>query len=99
YFYDWLLARDDKLKVGMFSSYQDAVVSSVVGLNGAENEAAMLNISDEVHLAHPDQFKRYFIQGASHCIPDYYWKVDNITVWMWLTQLIMDDPNWKEVMD
>ena len=72
YFYDWLLARDPQLKIGMFSSYQDAVVGSVVGLSATENETAVLAASGKVHEAHPDTFKRFFIKGASHCIPDYY---------------------------
>ena len=71
----------------------------MVGLSATENETAVLAASGKVHEAHPDTFKRFFIKGASHCIPDYYWKVQNTTVWNWITYMITDDPKWKEILE
>ena len=85
---DWLLGRDANLKIGMFSSYQDAVVASVVGMTGAENQQLLLETTNTFHQRYPATFKRYFIKGDSHCIGDYYWKVNGVTVWSWIDALV-----------
>lgn len=99
YLFDWLLERDPALKIGMYSSYQDAVVSNVVGMSGAENEGLLRTTTDQIHQNHPDTFKRYFIQGDSHCIADFYNQVNGITVWDWVDALINDRPSWKDMLE
>jgi hypothetical protein len=99
YLFGWLLDRDPNLKVGMYSSYQDAVVSSVVGLSGAENEQLLLATTDQFHQKHPDTFKRYFIQGDSHCIADFYNQVNGVTVWNWLDAFVNDRPGWNDILE
>jgi len=98
YLFDWLLDRDPNLKIGMYSSYQDAVVSSVVGMSGVENEQLLRATTDRFHQDHPDNFKRYFIQGDSHCIADFYNQVNGVTVWSWLDALVNDRPGWDDIL-
>ena len=99
YLFDWLLNRDPELKIGMYSSYQDAVISNVVGINGEENERLLRSTTDQIHQNHPDTFKRYFIQGDSHCISDFYNQVNGITVWDWLDALVNDHTSWKDILE
>jgi hypothetical protein len=99
YLFDWMLDYDSNLKIGMYSSYQDAVVSQVVGMSGAENEQLLQATTTQIHQNHPDTFKRYFIQGDSHCIADFYNQVNGTTVWMWLDAFINDRPGWNEILE
>jgi hypothetical protein len=99
YLFDWLLDRDPNLKIGMYSSYQDGVVSSVVGMSGAENEQLLRATTGQFHQDHPDHFKRYFIRGDSHCIADFYNQVNGVTVWSWLKALVNDRPGWDDILE
>ncbi len=99
YLFDWMLDYDTKLNIGMYSSYQDAVVGNVVGMSGAENEQLLRTATTQIHQNHPDTFKRYFIQGDSHCIADFYNQVDGATVWMWLDALVNDHPGWNDILE
>jgi hypothetical protein len=99
YLFDWMLDHDPKLKIGMYTSYQDAVVSQVVGMSGTENEHLLRATTTQIHQNHPGTFKRYFIQGDSHCIADYYNQVNGVTVWMWLDAFIHDRPGWNDILE
>jgi hypothetical protein len=99
YLFDWMLDYDSKLKIGMYTSYQDAVISQVVGMSGAENEQLLRTASTQIHQNHTDTFKRYFIQGDSHCIADFYNQVNGVTVWMWLDAFINDRPGWTDILE
>jgi hypothetical protein len=98
YLFDWLLDHDPKLKIGMYSSYQDAVVSSVVGMSPAENEQLLRTTTTQIHRDHPGTFKRYFILGDSHCIADFYNQVNGVTVWSWLDAFVNDRPGWVDIL-
>jgi hypothetical protein len=99
YLYDWMLDYDPKLKIGMYSSYQDAVVGQVVGMSGPENELLLRTTSTQIHQNHPGTFKRYFIQGDSHCIADFYNQVHGVTLWKWLDALVNDRPGWNDILE
>jgi hypothetical protein len=99
YLFDWMLDHDSKLKIGMYSSYQDAVVSQVVGMSGAENEQLLRTATTQIHQNHPGRFKRYLVRGDSHCIADFYNQVDGITVWKWLDALVNDRSGWKDILE
>jgi len=96
--FDWMLDHDSRLKIALYSSYQDGVVSQVVGMSGEENEQLLRITTEQIHQNHPDAFKRYFTQGDSHCIADYYNQVDGVTLWMWLDAFINNRAGWDEVL-
>jgi hypothetical protein len=99
YLFDWMLDHDSHLKIGMYSSYQDAVVSSVVGMTGTENEQLLRETTTKFHQKHPDTFKRYFIEGDSHCIADFYNQVNGVSVWSWLDTFVNDRSNWNDILE
>ncbi len=96
YLSDWMLQRDPNLKVGLFTSYQDAVVSAVLGMDPAENQRLMLSTTGEIHQNNPAHYQRFIVKGDSHCINDYYRSIDGVTVWDWLGWLVRDDPRWSD---
>jgi hypothetical protein len=61
-----MLAHDSRLKVGLFTSYQDEVVSSVLGMSPAVYRQQLISTTDQIHTDHPGTLKRYLIQGGSH---------------------------------
>jgi hypothetical protein len=99
YLFDWMLGYDSQLKIAMYSSYQDAVVSRVAGMSGEENEQLLRAASSQIHQNHPGSFKRYFIRGDSHCIADFYNQVHGATVWMWLDAFIKDRRGWNDILE
>jgi hypothetical protein len=99
YLFDWMLDYDPKLKIGMYSSYRDAVVSQVVGMSAAENEQLLWTTTTQIHQNHPDSFNRYFIEGDSHCIADFYNQVHGVTIWKWLDALVNDRPGWNDILE
>jgi hypothetical protein len=52
----------------------------------------------QIHQNNPETFKRYFIQGDSHCI-DFYNQVNGVTVWDWFDAFINDRPGWKDMLE
>jgi hypothetical protein len=98
YLFDWMLDHDSRLKIGMYTSYQDSVVSQVVGMTGEENEHLLRTASTQIHQNHPDTFKRYFIQGNAHCIADFYNQVNGVTLWKWLDAFVNDRPGWDDIL-
>jgi len=98
YLFDWMLQRDPNLKVGLFNSYQDLVVSSVLSMTPQEYQNVLLETTDKIHQNNPDRFERFFVKGSSHCINDYYRAVDGVSVWDWLGYLVNDDPRWTDLL-
>lgn len=98
YLFDWMLRHDSNLKVGLFSSYQDLVVSSVLSMTPEQYQNILLETTDKIHQSHPDRFQRFFVKGRSHCINDYYRSIDNVTVWDWLDYLVNDDERWVDLL-
>ena len=99
YLYNWLLARDSKLKIGLFSSYQDATVSPEMGMSGAENEARLRELTGQIHQDHADTFKRFLIKGDSHTITNYNLSVDGVSIWNWVGYLVNDDSKWADLSE
>jgi hypothetical protein len=99
YLYAWLLERDTRLKVGLFSSYQDAMTSTGWGLSGADFEALLIQTTAEIHTNHPGSFERFFISGDSHCLGDYSYAVNGITFWEWITYMVKDDARWVDQLE
>jgi hypothetical protein len=63
----WQLERDPRLKIGVFSSYEDLVISDVFLDIGAEAfHSALLSESGAVHDRFPDRYRRFFIAGRMH---------------------------------
>ncbi len=61
------LEHDPKLRVAMFSSYEDYVISDVfLQVPAADYHAALVDETGRLTAAYPDRLKRFFVAGAVH---------------------------------
>lgn len=65
---DWALERDATLRVGMYSTLQDGVIRSFLGLTGPQYQDLLVGVTDSVVAEQTERFRRYFPQGSSHTI-------------------------------
>jgi hypothetical protein len=98
-FYSWQLARDSRLKVGYFSSYGDATATKNWNLTADQFRSLLLGITDAIHAQFPKTFNRFFINGDDHCVQDYTYAVDGVTILTWIRQLVNDDPDWGDILE
>jgi hypothetical protein len=98
YLYSWLLDRDTQLRVGLFSSYQDAALSAIWSMRPEDFESLLLGATDAIHAQHSTAFKRFFIDGCEHCLANYGYKAGGVTFWDWIDHSLKGDPAWHEVM-
>jgi hypothetical protein len=74
------------------------VVANVDGMDSGIFRRTLLDETGRLQKGHPDRFKRFFVNGDSHTLGDFYRKVNDISVWNWSTWMISDDPKWQEVL-
>jgi len=99
YFYDWMLQRDDKLKIGMASSYFDLVIGGMyMKTTPQEYKSLLLGTTNMIRENHPLTFKRFFIKGIDHNISNSY-EVNGISIREWLEHLVNDSPQWKDILE
>ena len=98
YLYDWMLDRDDKLKIGLVSSYQDLVSSAIFKMDPENYEDLLITTTDAIRNKHPGTFKRFFIKGNKHNISNSY-QVNGISVRKWLEALISDSNVWMDILE
>jgi hypothetical protein len=99
YMYPWMLARDPRLRVGVFSSYRDATFSSNWEMTPGEYEALLLETSAAARRDYPDLFHRFFIKGGGHCVLDYSYEVAGVSIWEWIGYMLSNDSRWGEVLE
>jgi len=99
--YGWLLARDPDLKVGLYSSYEDAVVGgNYLEMQPQAFKGLLLTTTDRLRDEFPDRFKRYLVQGDSHCVDDYTREVNGISIRDWIAAMVNDrDDGWPDVRE
>ena len=100
WFYDWMLDRDSNLKIGLFSSYQDEVIGKTyLGMSPDKFETLLVTTSESIQMEHPDNFKRFFINGTEHCVSNYFYDVNGISIINWVDYLVNDHENWTDILE
>jgi hypothetical protein len=100
YLYDWMLRYDQKLKIGLYSSYEDEVISEeFLKMNPRKYKKHLKSSSGKINSAYPEKFKRFFIKGNSHCVEDFEHEIKGTSLNEWIGQLITDDPGWKDLLE
>jgi hypothetical protein len=103
YLYELWMAIDPQLKVGMFSSWHDFVISRLFLQMDKDAFAELLrDVTDEVKADYPDRFARFLISGNSHTCyepllpggPNY--AVDGVSLYDWIGQLVYDETDWVD---
>ena len=99
YLFDWMLERDNNLKVGLASAYHDLIIGGMTLKTTPQKYKEMLmSTTDAIHKKHPDTFKRFFIKGTEHNISNSY-EVYGVTLREWLGHLVNDSPKWKDILE
>ncbi len=99
YMYPWMLARDPRLRVGVFSSYRDATFSANWEMAPEDFETLLLEKTESARKEYPDLFKRFFIKGGGHCVQNYSYAVNGVLIWDWIGYLVANDPRWADILE
>jgi hypothetical protein len=99
YLYPWKLAQDPRLSIGVFSSYHDATFTANWGMAPADFETLLLETTAAVRAEYPDRFERYFVAGDGHCVRDYAYAVDSISIWEWIGYMVQNDQRWMDILE
>jgi len=99
YLYEWMLEKDDKLKIGIVTSYEDQTISeSFLRMNPKNFKNLLISATDSIRERHPDTFKRFFIKGSIHGVPNSY-DVKGITLKKWIAFLVNDSKKWIDILE
>lgn len=92
----WNLDHIPNIKIGMFSSYEDSVIAGTfLMLDPAMFKQALLDETAKVVATDPKRAKRFLVAGMQHTVSNFNnTKVGDLTVNMWLKQMIEEDPAW-----
>jgi len=100
FLYKWMLKYDPKLKIGLYSSYEDEVISEeFLQMIPGDYKSHLMTTSGDIHSAFPEKFKRFFINGNSHCVEDYTYEIDGTSLTEWIEQLVTDDAGWEDLLE
>lgn len=99
YWYSDML-KDSKVKIALYSSYTDSVISQAfLKIKPEVYKSLLLNVSKDLNSNHPDRFKRFFIKGDSHCVEDRDYDVKGLKYWDWVVAFLNDSETWKDVLE
>jgi hypothetical protein len=100
YLYEELLKNNRKLKIGLYSSYEDFVIAEeYLRMTPEDFTTLLLSASGYLSEKFPDQFKRFFILGDSHCVDDREYQINGISYWDWVLQLMTDSGQWLDLLE
>jgi hypothetical protein len=64
---DWELARDKQMKIAVFSSYQDSVISKIyLQIDPTLFQSTLLSETDALHQKYDTRYRRFFVDGGVH---------------------------------
>jgi hypothetical protein len=99
YLYDWMLERDSKLKVGLITSYMDQVIGeNYLQMRPDDFKKLLIDTTDSIRERHPETFKRFFIEGKSHGVPNSY-RIKSISLRKWMEHLVNDSERWIDLLE
>jgi Pectinacetylesterase len=97
--YAWLLERDPKLKIGLYSSYHDHALVENWEMSPGMVKSLLLTNTEAIRTDHADSFKRFFISGDRHCMDNYFYEVGGDSFWEWIGYLVTESPRWMDLLE
>ena len=104
--FDLYMDYDPQVRIGIFSSYHDFVISRMfLRMDANAFETLLMSVTNEIKAAHPKRFGRFFIQGNTHTC---YWpllprgantEVDGLSLYDWIDQLVNDSTGWDDRLE
>lgn len=99
----WGLDHDPSLRVGVFSAYEDSIISGLfLGMTGPQFRELLLKETGKVHEAHPSRYKRFFIEGGAHTaiLAGYSdVSVKGTRLVAWTAAMLGDGGAWNDVLE
>ena len=100
YLYEDLLEQNRNLKIGLYCSYEDFVIAEEYLKMAPESfRSLLLSASGYLNEKYPDQFKRFFIKGDSHCVENRNYQIDGTIYWDWVLGLLADNEQWADMLE
>jgi hypothetical protein len=98
--YEQLLEGDNNLRIGLYSSYEDFVFTDeYLMMPPPDFRELLVGLTGSLHEKYPDQFKRFFIKGDSHCAEDLSYQIDGISFWEWSMALLQHKDTWTDLLE
>jgi hypothetical protein len=96
----WNLKHDPGLKLGMFSSYQDSVISGTfLMIDPGVFKQALLDETEKVVDTAPTRAKRFLIDGTQHTTVDIHkTAIGDLQVAHWLGNMLEGDAAWDNAL-
>ena len=99
YWYEEML-EDPTIKIALFSSYNDHIIGEAfLGMEPEDYKSLLVKTSAELNAKYPNQFKRFFINGKSHCIDDRDYPINGTKYWDWVLAFINDREDWRDILE
>src|SRR5262249_49538192 len=99
----WALDRDPTLRVAYFDFQQDSILEFFLKLEPEAFQTLLLATTDAVHAQHPDRYKRFFPQAASHTILELSGcdtqPSNGIAVPEWTVDFLTGGPMWQDLVE
>ena len=106
YLYELYLENDPQLRIGLFSSYRDWIISTwFLGMDQDRFAEVLMDVTDEIHADHPARFKRFFVKGMTHTTYEFllpggpHRAIRGTTLYDWIGQLVNEDPAWRDLLE
>jgi hypothetical protein len=100
YMYEDLLKHNRNLKIGLYCSYEDFVIAEeYLHMAPEDFRSLLLSASGYLNEKYPDQFKRFLINGNSHCVDNRNYQIDGTIYWDWVIGLITDSEQWTDLLE
>jgi len=101
YLYETYMDLDPQVRVGLFSSYRDWVMSAFTGMTQDQFQYDLLSITDNIRQAQPDRFGRFFIKGRQHTSLQGGLgnEIHGVTYGEWIERMIYGNAPWIDELE
>ncbi|MFY0628040.1 MAG: hypothetical protein JXR07_17210 [Reichenbachiella sp.] len=103
HWYDDILSTDDNIRIAQFSSYEDFIIRIFLGgLSSTVFKNHLLAETENLHNKYPNKYKRFFIEGDSHCFGSLSarnYAVNEQSYWDWVIDFVNNDPGWVDILE
>lgn len=97
----WALQHDPSLRVGVYSSYHDAIIGGAfLRMDTNAFKAKLLAETGRIHDRYPHRFERFLETGGGHTaiIGFYSYEIDGVTIPDWTERMIDNRYDWPDLL-
>jgi len=104
YLFETYMNYDPQVRIGMFSSYYDEIISQwFLKMDPYDFRQTLMRVTNDIKRSHSDRFSRFFVKGNCHTSlflpggPEY--EVQGVSYYEWIGQLVNEDPAWRDYLE